>query len=204
MKVADEAHMKYCSFCGKKISDPVLYRGYVYCSNQCKESFILSKERPRDFPELRSIRSFKPEEIPEDVLRRILEAGRRTPTAHNIQPWHFIVVSDPEIKKELAITGKFIENAALTIVGCGDPEESARWYELEGAIALQSMVLAAWTQGIGSCWVDVGSNEERVKDILEIPDRLKVVALVAFGYPDKMSKPTWKKPLKEIIHYNKF
>ena len=64
--------------------------------------------------------------IPPNVLRRILEAGRHTPTAHNVQPWHFIVVSDPETKEQLSITGKFLQNAALILVGCGDPEDSPK------------------------------------------------------------------------------
>jgi len=204
MEVADEAHVKYCSFCDKKIRTPVIYKGYIFCSTSCKVSFVSSKEKTRDFMELRSVRSFRPEGISEDVLKYILEAGRHTSTAHNIQPWHFIVVSDLKIKRELAVTGKFVEDSALAIVGCGDPEESPKWYELEVAIALQSMVLAAWMQGIGSCWVDVGSNEGRVKEILGIPARLKVVALVAFGYPAETPKPVWKKPLDQIIHYNKF
>jgi len=114
------------------------------------------------------------------------------------------VVSDPKIKKELAVTGKFVEDSALIIVGCGDPEESLRWYELEVAIALQSMVLTAWMQGVGSCWIDVGSNKGRVKKILGIPARLKIVALVAFGYPAETPKPKWKKLLNQIIHHNKF
>lgn len=204
MDVADEAHVKYCSFCDKKVRTPVIYKGYVFCSAPCKASFVSSKEKTRRFTELRSVRSFRSKGISEDVLKIILEAGRHTPTAHNIQPWHFIVVSDLKIKRELAVTGKFVEDSALIIVGCGDPEESPRWYELEVAIALQSMVLAAWMQGVGSCWIGVGSNEGRVKEILGIPDQLKVVALVAFGYPSETPKPVWKKPLDQIIHYNKF
>jgi nitroreductase len=204
MKVGDEAYVKYCSFCDKKIRTPVIYKDHVFCSAQCKDSFVSSKEKTRDFTELRSVRSFQPIGISEDVLKSILEAGRHTPSAHNIQPWHFIVVSDPKIKKELAVTGKFVEDSALIIVGCGDPEESLRWYELEVAIALQSMVLAAWMQGVGSCWIDVGSNKGRVKKVLGIPDRLKMVALVAFGYPSETLKPVWKKPLNQIIHHNKF
>ena len=204
MDVADETRMRYCSFCGREVREPVLYRSHIFCSHQCKESFVSSKERPRGFIELQSIRAFKHEAIPPNVLRRILEAGRHTPTAHNVQPWHFIVVSDPETKEQLSITGKFLQNAALILVGCGDPEDSPKWYWLEVGISLQSMVVAAWMQGIGSCWVDAGPNEERVKAILGIPRRFKVVALVALGYPAETPRPVWKKPLEEIIHYDKF
>jgi nitroreductase len=153
---------------------------------------------------LQSIRSFKSKKIDENILQKILEAGRHAPSVHNIQPWHFIVVLDNEIKNELSKgQARFIEEAAFIVVGCGDPYESPRWHEIEVAIAMQNMVLAAWIQGIGSCWVDLG-NEENIRRILEIPDKLKIVSLVAFGYPDKIQKPTWKKPISDIVHYNKF
>lgn len=156
---------------------------------------------------LRSVRFFKQKEIPEDVLKTILEAGRHAPSHRNIQPWHFVVVSNPETRKKLAKgKAKFIEDSALVIVGCGDPEESRRWCELEVAIAMQTMVIAAWVQGIGSCWVDIENTEEQVKDVLGIPKKLEVVALVAFGYPAraKTPKPSWKKTLDQTIHYDKF
>lgn len=156
---------------------------------------------------LRSVRSFKPKEIPEDVLKKILEAGRHAPSHHNIQPWHFVVVSNPETKKKLAKgKAKFIEDSALVIVGCGDPEKSPRWYELEVAIAMQLMVITAWVQGIGSCWIDIENTEEQVEAVLSIPKELEVVALVAFGYPARATTPesSWKKPLDQIIHYDKF
>ena len=154
---------------------------------------------------LRSTRSFKPKEIPEEVMKTILEVGRHAPTTRNIQPWHFILVSDPETKKRLARgTAKFIEKSAVVIVGCGDPEKSPRWHEVEVSIAMQSMVIAAWIQGVGSCWVDMEHREEEVKETLGIPEHLQVSALVAFGYPDESSKLAWKKPLDQIIHYDKF
>ncbi len=163
------------------------------------------EETSKALTEISSIRTFKSEEIPEDALRNILEAGRSAPSARNAQPWHFIVVYNPETKKRLAeARAKFIEDSALTIVGCGDPEESPRWCEVEVTIAMQTMVCAAWMQGIGSCWVDIEHHEEQVKEILGIPNKLKLVALVAFGYPAETPKPAWKKPLEQIIHYNKF
>lgn len=153
---------------------------------------------------LQSIRSFKSKQIDENILKNILEAARHAPSVHNIQPWHFIVVLDNEIKNELSKgQARFIEQSAFIVVGCGDPHESPRWYEIEVAIAMQNMVLAAWIQGIGSCWVDLG-NEEKIRKILGIPDKLKIVSLVAFGYPDKIPKLTWKKSMSEIVHYNKF
>ena len=157
-----------------------------------------------EITQLQSIRSFKRQDIPEDALQQIFEAGRHTPTAHNVQPWQFIVVTDPEIKTVLAANAKFIENAALVIVGCGDPSESPRWYQLEVAMALQTMVLTAWINGIGACWIDVRPNETKVREILKIPDQYPIVAAVAFGYPAAIPELAWKRSIDDIFHYNSF
>jgi nitroreductase len=66
------------------------------------------------------------------------------------------------------------------------------------------MVLTAWIQGVGSCWVDFEHEEEIIKKTLDIPKHLKVVSFVAFGYPDSIPEPTWKKPISEIVSYNKY
>ncbi len=154
--------------------------------------------------QLQSIRSFKRQDIPENVLQQMFEAGRHTPTAHNVQPWQFIVVTDPSLKKELAANAKFIEDAAIVIVGCGDPSESPRWYQFEVAIALQSMVVTAWINGVGSCWIDVRPNEAKVRNILKIPKQYPIVAAVAFGYPAAIPELTWKRAIDDVFHYNTF
>jgi len=137
-------------------------------------------------------------------LAKVLEAGRQAPSASNIQPWHFIVVSDPETKRRLAMESEtFIEESAVTIVGCGDPSASPKWYVADVTIALQNMVITAWVQGVGSCWIGA-FNEEAVKRILGIPAELKIVALISFGYPATSPGPKWKKPLNQIVHHNKF
>ena len=137
-------------------------------------------------------------------MAKILEAGRQAPSASNIQPWHFIVVSDPETKRRLAGESEpFIEESAVTVVGCGDPNASPKWHVVDVTIALQSMVIAAWAQGVGSCWIGF-FNEGAVKRILGIPDRLKIVALISLGYPATPPGPKWKKPTNQIVHHNKF
>lgn len=157
-----------------------------------------------DITQLQSIRSFNRQEIPQDVLQQIFEVGRHTPTAHNVQPWQFIVVNDPGIKKELEVNAKFIEDAAIVIVGCGNPSESPRWYQLEVAMALQSMVLTAWINGVGACWIDVRPNENKVREILKIPNQYTIVAAVAFGYPAAIPELAWKRPIDDVFHYNEF
>jgi len=154
---------------------------------------------------LRSVRSFRPDAVPDDLVRSILEVGRHTPSAHNIQPWHFIVVSDPDVKQRLARgRARFIEDSAFAIVGCGDVTASSKGHAREVAMAMQSMVLAAWLLGIGSCWVEVNTDDSELRVLLNLPASLKAVALVVFGYPAEIPKPVWKKPLDEIVHYNRF
>jgi nitroreductase len=172
----------------------------------------------------RSIRRYEQKEIPKDVLDKILDAGRQAPSAANRQPWHFIVVTDPEIKKELSkgMFNRFIKGAPVTIVGCAHKDLIAgKWSIVSTTIALQNMVVAAWAMGIGSCWIG-DFNEEKIKKLLNIPKSWNIVALVSLGYPAekpvveelKDSAKYWKdekdilhvpkRILTDIIHFNKF
>ncbi|MDH5734325.1 MAG: nitroreductase family protein [Candidatus Bathyarchaeota archaeon] len=154
----------------------------------------------------RSIRRYEPEEIPKDVLDKILEAGRQAPSAANRQPWHFIVLTDHEIKKQLSkwMFTKHVKNSAVTIVGCANTGFIDRkWSTISTSIALQNMAIAAWAMGVGSCWI-VGFKESKVKQLLEIPDKWKVVALVSFGYPAEKPHPKRRKPIEKIVGFNKF
>ena len=131
-----------------------------------------------------SVRAYKSTPIPEEKLMKILEAGRLAPSASNIQPWHFIVVKDPEKRKKLAKSkwAKFLAEAPVVIVGCGNQKASPKWFMVDVAIAMQNMVLAATSEGLGTCWV--GSfNEREVKELLKIPENYRVIALLAVGYP---------------------
>ena len=155
----------------------------------------------------RSIRRYEKQDIPKDVLDKILEAGRQAPSAGNKQPWHFIVLSDYDIKEKLS-HGKwntFVKDSAITIVGCGyiGDEYGRKWSTVDISIALQNMVIAAWGLGIGSCWIG-DFKEAEVKRLLNIPEDRKVIALVTFGYPAEKIISRQKKPIDEIVSYNKF
>ncbi|HDD40533.1 MAG TPA: nitroreductase [Nitrososphaeria archaeon] len=151
----------------------------------------------------RSVRKYEKKPIPEEILKAILEAGRLAPTAKNLQPWHFIVVRDPEIKRKLIFTdwNNFIEEASVVIVGCGEMDK--KWAVVDVAIALQNMVIAAEALGLGSCWIGA-FEEEEVKRALGVPDHLKVVAMITIGYPAERPEPPPKKKLEEIVHFEKF
>ncbi len=156
-------------------------------------------------PSRRSIRRYEKKEISKNVLNKILEAGRQAPSAKNKQPWHFIVITDDRIKEKLSQGryNRFIKDAPITIVGCADLTSSKKWAVVDTAIALQNMGIAAWALGIGSCWIG-DFNEKEVKLLLGIPEGWKVVALITFGYPAERPKSRQKKPLEEIVGYNKF
>ncbi len=160
----------------------------------------------------RSVRAYEPEPIPEEVLMKILESGRLAPSASNRQPWHFIIVKDPEKKKVLS-EGRyahFLKDTPVVIAGCGDAELSPRWYAVDVTIALQQMVLTATEEGIGTCWI--GSfDEESVRKCLKVPERFKVVAMLAMGYPkDKLdltallARSKSRNALKEITSNEEF
>lgn len=154
----------------------------------------------------RSIRRYENKEIPKDVLDKIVEAGRQSPSAANRQPYRFVIVTDSEIKKELkGRFSRFLKDAPVVIVGCANPKAllTGKWATVDTTIALENMVLAAWSLGIGSCWI--GSfKEQKVKELLKIPEKWKVVALVSFGYPAETPKPRKKKPTNDLFSLNQF
>ena len=155
----------------------------------------------------RSIRRYNKKEISNDELNKILEAGRQAPSAANRQPSHFIVVTEDKIKKELSkgFFNGFIKESHLTIVGCANTGDilTGKWSIIDTTIALQNMVIVAWLLGVGSCWIG-DFKEDKVKQLLKIPNKWKVVALVSFGYPAEQPKPKRKKPITEIVSFNNF
>ena len=161
----------------------------------------------------RSIRAYEPTPVPKEKLERILEAARLAPSAENIQPWHFIVVTDHEKRVKLAKApfAGFLKEAPVVIVGCGDQKASPRWFMVDVAIAMQNMVLTATGEGLGTCWV--GSfDENQVRELLKIPENYRVVALLALGYPRKKIDIQGKllhairrrKKLEKIVSFEEF
>ena len=139
----------------------------------------------------RSIRRYENKDIPEDVVRQILETGRQAPSAVNRQPIHFVVVNDRDVLKNLCdnLITRFVKRSPLAIVGCANTKSllTGKWAVVDATIAMQNMVIAALTFGIGSCWIGA-CNEKKVKELLKIPDNWKVVALLTFGYPAEQPK----------------
>ena len=154
----------------------------------------------------RSIRKYADKDIPSDVLDKILEAGRQSPSAANRQPYRLVVVTDSEIKKELpGLVSGFLKNAPVVIIGCANTKAllTGKWAVIDTTIALENMVLAAWSLGVGSCWIGA-FNEQKVKDTLQIPESWKVVALISLGYPAENPGLRKKKEKSTIFSFNRF
>jgi nitroreductase len=157
----------------------------------------------------RSIRKFKPQKIPDQDLKKILEAARLAPSGGNRQPWCFIVVRENERKKALAVAAQnqmFIADADTIVVALGDAGEKSKTststtripHIQDPMIAIEHMVLAATALGYGTCWIGA-FNEEKVKEILKIPANLSVIALLPVGTPDENPLPKPRKPFEEIF-----
>ena len=153
----------------------------------------------------RSIRKYKPTEIPQENLVKILDAARLAPSAGNRQPWRFIVVKNPEIKKQVAQAARnqtFLADASVIIAITGDPENSpggySSWMERDPMMAGEHIALAATSLGYGTCWIGAFTEAE-VKKILAIPERVKVVALMPVGVPDESPPPRPRKELKDMV-----
>jgi len=159
----------------------------------------------------RSVRSYQDKEIPEDVLQQVLEAGRLAPSANNKQHWKFIVVKDESLRKKLVPACKnqeFVGEAPVVIAGCGtDPDYvmtcGEHSYSIDLAIALGHMSLEAASLGLGTCWIGA-FYQDKVKEILNIPEGVRIVNLLTLGYPKKLGTKTERKPLSEIICYDKY
>lgn len=155
----------------------------------------------------RSIRKYKNESIPDKVLQNILEAGRQAPTATNIQPWHFVVVIDQEAKEAFSYGGfnNFTRNAAFIVLGLYKPSEVIieKLSLMDVTIALQNMVIAAWVQGVGSCWMGA-FDEPRLRKTLSLPTDSRIVGAITFGIPDGNTPQPPKKPLDQIVHFDEW
>lgn len=154
----------------------------------------------------RSIRAYEPgKTIPKETLETLVDCGRLAATGRNVQPWEFIVITDPAKLRQVAdITeyGKFIADCPACIaVVC----EDTKYYIEDGAAATQNIMVAAWSLGIGSCWVagDKKVYADQLRDVLGAPCTHKLLSLIALGYAAKVPSPK-KRPLNEVLHWEQY
>ena len=158
----------------------------------------------------RSIRSYARKPVEKKRIMKLLEAVRLSPSAANRQPWSFIVVTDSEVKERLRLSydRDWFVSAPVVVVACASLDEAwvrrdeEEYWKVDVTIAVQDLILAAWEEGLGTCWIGA-FNEEEAKRVLGIPDEVRVVAMTPLGYPAEEKGPvTDRKPLEEIVHYD--
>lgn len=141
----------------------------------------------------RSVRRFTDEKIPEDLLIDCIECGMYAPSAGNEQPWHFILITDPQILKKIPSIHQYAQmmnDAAAGIVVCFDPtlEKHNPMSVQDCAAATQNILLAVHAMGYGSCWLGVYPREKRMqgfRDLFKIPDHVVPFSAIAVGKPVK-------------------
>ena len=148
----------------------------------------------------RSVRSYTAEAIPEEKLRRIIEAGLLAPTSRNRKPCEFYVIGDKAMLKSLSEVkpagGAMLKDCAAAVVVAGDSDKADTWIE-DSSIALSYMQLTATDIGVGSCWCQIrlrgsrsGSDAEScVRGLLSAPDNYRIVGILALGMPENMPDP---------------
>ncbi|MEW6101891.1 MAG: nitroreductase family protein [Candidatus Omnitrophota bacterium] len=156
----------------------------------------------------RSVRDFKQKAIPRKAIETLIEAARFAPTARNVQPWEFIIITDASMLEKiggLAENGRFIAKSACCIaLYCAE----TKYYLEDGSAATQNILLAAAAEGIASCWVagDKKPYCSQISALLGAPASFKLVSLIALGYPQnkKSFYAALKRSRKEMMHWEKF
>ncbi len=148
----------------------------------------------------RSIRAYKEQEIPKDLIEKLLTATFFSPSSRNRRPWHFVMVTDKAMIQKLSqvthSSSSFASGAPLMIAVCADSNIAGRWIE-DSSIATTITQLMVTELGLGSCWIQVRDNihkegqtaEEYVRELLRIPSSIRVLNLVAIGYPGEEKSP---------------
>ncbi|MCL4265831.1 MAG: nitroreductase family protein [Anaerolineae bacterium] len=151
---------------------------------------------------LLAVRNYQDKLVPEESLRRILEAGRLTGSSMNGQPWHFLVVQNRDTLQQLGSllrSGPYVAQAPLAIVVAID---NTRYAVSDASRAIQSMMLTAWVDGLGANWVGFGGLDS-IKPLLGIPTEMEVFAVLPIGYPADAITGQGKKrrkALAEVAH----
>jgi nitroreductase len=153
----------------------------------------------------RSVRKYRPDPVPREIIEEIVDCGRLAPSARNDQPWEFVVVTEQSIREEIAAVatyGKFIAGAPVCLVAFS--RQTPRFVE-DTCAAFQNMLVAAYAHGLGTCWI-AGHNtpyEKEIARICKAPGDYRLVALSPLGYPDEECT-VHKRELQEVLHWESF
>lgn len=153
-----------------------------------------------------SVRIYQSKSIPKALLEKLVDAGRRAPSARAVEPWEFVVIQNKETLRklgEIATSGSFIQEAASCIVVfCKD----TKYYLEDGSAATENILLAARDLGLGACWVagDKKPYAGEVSKFLGAPRDLKLVSLISLGWPKQEVEQVKVRELEDVIHWEKF
>ncbi len=156
----------------------------------------------------RSVRSYSEKPVEREKIERLLEAARLAPSASNRQEWRFIVVTDPERRAALSKAANnqtFVAQAPVVIAACAETEGHVMrcgqpCYPIDVAIAIDHMTLQAVAEGLGTCWIGA-FYEQPAKEILGIPEEIRVVELLTVGYPANPPGRLTRLPIEKIVHW---
>jgi nitroreductase len=156
---------------------------------------------------LLAIREYSDRALPADVARRIVEAGHLTASASNTQPWHFVLVRERERLRKLGSlirTGSYTANSAAAVIVAYE-KEKGEFGISDASRAIQSMMLAAWGDGVGSNWTGFAGRLENVREEFGLPEKYDVLAVIPLGYPKrKVVGKKKRKPLSEVVSAERF
>jgi nitroreductase len=172
-------------------------------------------EIPEIIRNRRSIRAFSERELPEEAAEVLVRAACMAPSAGNLQPWEFIAVRDPDIKRRLveaAYGQSFIAEAPIVFLVCAVPGRSSWRYGRRGAelyciqdtaAAIENLLLTATANGLGGCWVGA-FDEERAAKAVGAPEGVRPVAIIPIGYPAETPSAPPRRPVREVLHSERY
>ncbi len=154
----------------------------------------------------RSVRQYKKDPVPQDLLQQVLEAGRLSPSGSNSQPWDFIVFTEPGLRKQVAhcfMYGSFLTQSPVGIAIVVDVWRGGTAVQ-DGTLAAYSMMLAAHALGLGTCWINPGYRDDAARELLKIPEGKEILCVLSLGYPAGRSPATPRRRLSDIVHMEEY
>ena len=155
----------------------------------------------------RSIRKFKNEGVPIDIILKALDITRYAPSAMNSQPWKFIVINERDILNKLSKLhsgAEPLQRAKIGIVILSNPRVSPSSYIIDSSLASMYLWLALHCLGLGAVWIQTMRNIHEIRSILKIPDEVIPIGILAIGWPDENPTPRTRKTLDEIVYMNRY
>lgn len=154
----------------------------------------------------RSVRVYEEKPVPAELIEEIIDAARLAPTANNIQPWEFIVVTDPDMRRKIAdLTdwGKFIAQSGACVAVYS---KAVKHYLEDASAAIENILVAAYALGLGTCWVAGYGKDygEPIGNMLGVPEGRKLVGLISLGYPAERPGAKDKRELSDVLHWEKY